>query len=191
MLPAGIGKIRFQDTCAEAKRFFADNAREIESEDQYKELVKPKREGLLRLGKGRIKELVKVIKEFVNLKKKDLPRMEKAACGKLLEVDVADPALDPVQVKGTRSTSVLFDACKLAKELKRLDRRKRWTVISAVWVEMLCYAASHCSSDAHAKQLSQGGELLTHVWLLMAHVGIAEQYRIEGGSASAKLLVEY
>ncbi|CAL9135832.1 unnamed protein product, partial [Musa textilis] len=172
LLPAGIGKIRFQDTCAEAKRFFTDNAREIESEDQYKEPVKPKREDLLRLGKGRIKELVKVIKQFVNLKKKDLPRMEKAACGKLLEVDVADPALDPVQVKGTRSTSVLFDACKLAKELNRLGRRKRWTVISAVWVEMLCYAASHCSSDAHAKQLSQGGELLTHVWLLMAHVGI-------------------
>ncbi|THU46992.1 hypothetical protein C4D60_Mb09t10800 [Musa balbisiana] len=171
LLPAGIGKIRFQDTCAEAKRFFADNAREIESEDQYKEA-----------------SLLKVIKELVKPKREDLPRMEKAACRKLLEV--LDPLLDPVQVKGTRSTSVLFDACKLAKAIDELETSRGWIVISAVWVEMLCYAASHCSSDAHAKQLSQGGELLTHVWLLMGHMGIAEQYRIEGGSASMKLLVD-
>nr|XP_009417393.1 PREDICTED: uncharacterized protein LOC103997789 [Musa acuminata subsp. malaccensis] len=65
-----------------------------------------------------------------------------------------------------------------------------WIVISAVWVEMLCHAASSCNSYAHAKQLSQGGELLTLVWLLMAHMGIAEQYRIEGGDARAKFVVE-
>ncbi|CAL9166813.1 unnamed protein product, partial [Musa hybrid cultivar] len=171
LLPAGIGKIRFQDTCAEAKRFFTDNAREIESEDQFKEA-----------------SLLKVIKELVKPKREDPPRMEKAACRKLLEV--LDHELEPVEVKGTRSTSVLFNACKLANDLNELETSRRWIVISAVWVEMLCYAASHCSSDAHVKQLSQGGELLTHVWLLTAHMGIAEQYRIEGGSASVKLLVE-
>ncbi|CAL9135834.1 unnamed protein product, partial [Musa textilis] len=199
LLPAGIGKIRFHDTCAEAKRFFTDNAREIESEDQYKEasllkvikeLVKPKREDLSRSAKGRIKELVKVIKEFVYPKKKDLPRLEKAACDKLRQVAVADPELEPVEVKGDRSKSVLFEACKLAKKLNELEEDKRWSVISAVWAEMLCYAASNCNSYAHAKQLSQGGELLTHVWLLMAHMGIGEQYRIEAGHARAKLLVE-
>ncbi|CAL9778700.1 unnamed protein product, partial [Musa acuminata subsp. burmannicoides] len=159
LLPAGIGKIRFQDTCAEAKRFFTDNAREIESEDQYKEA-----------------SLLKVIKELVKPKREGLTRMEKAACEKLLEV--LDHELEPVEVKGTRSTSVLFDACKLANYLNKLETSRRWIVISAVWVEMMCYAASHCSSNAHVKQLSQGGELLTHVWLLMGHMGIAEQYRI-------------
>ncbi|XP_065025165.1 uncharacterized protein LOC135650026 [Musa acuminata AAA Group] len=171
LLPAGIGKIRFQDTCAEAKRFFTDNAREIESEDQYKEA-----------------SLLKVIKELVKPKREDLPPMEKAACRKLLEV--LDPLLDPVQVKGTRSTSVLFDACKLVDDLNKSKMSRPWIVISAVWVEMLCHAASSCNSYAHAKQLSQGGELLTHVWLLMAHMGIAEQYRIEGGDARAKFVVE-
>ncbi|CAD5167380.1 unnamed protein product, partial [Musa acuminata subsp. malaccensis] len=144
LLPAGIGKIRFQDTCAEAKRFFTDNAREIESEDQYKEA-----------------SLLKVIKALVKPKREDLPPMEKAACRKLLEV--LDPELKPVEVKGDRSKSVLFDACKLANDLNELETSRRWIVISAVWVEMLCYAASNCSSDAHFKQLSQGGELLTHV----------------------------
>ncbi|CAL9166814.1 unnamed protein product [Musa hybrid cultivar] len=173
LLPAGIGKIRFQDTCAEAKRFFTDNARAIESEDQCKEA-----------------SWLKVTKKLVNPKKKDLPRLENAACEKLLEVAKSDPELKPVEVKGDRSKSVLFDACKLAKDLNELETSRRWIVISAVWVEMLCYAASNCNSYSHAKQLSQGGELLTHVWLLMAHMGIGEQYRIEAGHARAKLLVD-
>ncbi|RWW32184.1 hypothetical protein GW17_00003155 [Ensete ventricosum] len=45
--------------------------------------------------------------------------------------------------------------------------KKKWTIISGVWVEMLCFAAGTCNQYFHAKQLSQGGELLTHAWLLM------------------------
>lgn len=39
-------------------------------------------------------------------------------------------------------------------------------VIFRVWMEMLCYAAHHCSRDSHARQLNNGGEFLTVVWLL-------------------------
>ncbi|KAK7853993.1 hypothetical protein CFP56_033776 [Quercus suber] len=35
---------------------------------------------------------------------------------------------------------------------------------------MLGYAASHCQWNQHAQQLTQGGELLTHVWLLIWHI---------------------
>ncbi|PUZ50387.1 hypothetical protein GQ55_6G055000 [Panicum hallii var. hallii] len=41
--------------------------------------------------------------------------------------------------------------------------------ILGVWVEMLCYAASYCDRESHARELSNGsGEFATIVWLLRA-----------------------
>ncbi|CAO2197278.1 unnamed protein product [Urochloa humidicola] len=144
MLTAGIGQIRFGDTCAEAKNFFdrADMAAHLDV---------------------------------------------RAAARMVLGVNAE---IAPRDVKGDRSKSVLFDACRLAKSLLELQPHKRWRVVRVVWVEMLCYAANKCRSNFHAKQLSGGGELLTVVWFLMAHLGVGEQYRIEAGHARAKLIVE-
>ena len=50
-----------------------------------------------------------------------------------------------------------------------MEKENRWHIISSVWVEMLCYAASNCPMDYHAEQLRRGGGLITHVWLLLAH----------------------
>ncbi|KAF8392018.1 hypothetical protein HHK36_022358 [Tetracentron sinense] len=92
----------------------------------------------------------------------------------------------PSEVKGDRSKSVLFDACRLAKLLQSLGEDK-WETMSHVWVEMLFYAASQCRGNYHAQQLRRGGELLTHVWLLMAHLGITQQIQISKGNVRAKL----
>ncbi|XP_075658693.1 uncharacterized protein LOC142628492 [Castanea sativa] len=83
--------------------------------------------------------------------------------------------LKPVQVKGNRSKSVLFDASMLAKEMNKLDTEK-WKVTSKVWVELMSYAASRSRGNAHIQQLSKGGELLTFVWLLMAQFGLREAW---------------
>ncbi|CAL5414100.1 unnamed protein product [Camellia sinensis] len=97
------------------------------------------------------------------------------ACTELLQVNTK---VMPSEVKGDRSKSVLFDACRLAKTLQNLETERQWKVVSHVWVEMMSYASTHCRWQYHAKQLTKGGELLIHVSLLMAHLGISEQFQI-------------
>ncbi|KAF7849054.1 hypothetical protein BT93_L1293 [Corymbia citriodora subsp. variegata] len=109
----------------------------------------------------------------------------KDACNKILEVDTS---VKPVDVKGDRSKSVLFDGSILAKQLKNLKKDK-WKIMSRVWVELLSYAASHCRAETHAQLLSKGGELVTFVWLLMAHLGIGQKFQINERHARAKLIV--
>ncbi|GAU16964.1 hypothetical protein TSUD_37220 [Trifolium subterraneum] len=124
------------------------------------------------------------------LKERKYIKERSQVCKMILRVNTAIP---PSEVKGDRSKSVLFDACRLAKALQSLEteehwsKERKWKMISNVWVEMLCHAASQCRGLNHAKQLSQGGELLTHVWLLMAHLGITEQFQISKGHVRAKL----
>ncbi|ESQ39682.1 hypothetical protein EUTSA_v10000780mg [Eutrema salsugineum] len=96
--------------------------------------------------------------------------------------------VEPMDVKGDRSKSVLFDASVLAKELEK-GGDNMWEVVSKVWVELLCFAATHCDSKEHASQLSKGGELINFVWLLMAHFGLGDQFQINRDDARAKLIV--
>ncbi|KAI5563099.1 hypothetical protein BDE02_15G094400 [Populus trichocarpa] len=82
--------------------------------------------------------------------------------------------------------SVVIGGEKLANQLLRLES-KRWEMINEVWIEMLAYAAAHCPWKEHTHQLTRGGELLTHVSLLMLHLGLSEQYefkRFDDGEVS-------
>ncbi|KAK4591348.1 hypothetical protein RGQ29_021523 [Quercus rubra] len=109
------------------------------------------------------------------------------ASKKLLAVNTDIP---PSVVKGDRSKSVLFDGCRLAKSLQCLEIDKKWELVSDVWIEMMCYAATKCRWNHHAQQLCRGGEFFTHVWLLMAHLGITEQLQISEGHARAMLVIQ-
>ncbi|KAM3339551.1 hypothetical protein P3S68_029420 [Capsicum galapagoense] len=70
-------------------------------------------------------------------------------------------AVKPVQVKGDRSKSVVFDGRRLAKELDELLGHgiDKWELISKVWVEMLSHAAINCKANNHCKQLSKEDSL--------------------------------
>jgi hypothetical protein len=46
--------------------------------------------------------------------------------------------------------------------------------IREMWMRLLLYAASKCSGELHARQLGNGCELLTFVWLLMLHHGLGD-----------------
>ncbi|EXC33640.1 hypothetical protein L484_013837 [Morus notabilis] len=97
------------------------------------------------------------------------------ACEKIISVKTK---LRASAVKGSsKSKSVLFDTCILAKQLQRLE--KWWEVMDRMWVELLSYAAVNCRSIVHAQQPSKGGELLTFTWLLMNHMGLGFHFSEE------------
>jgi hypothetical protein len=74
------------------------------------------------------------------------------------------------------SKSVVPGVERLARQLLLLGPKKRWGIIKEVWVEMVAYAAAQCPWKEHTHQLRRGGELLTHVSLLMLHLGLSAQY---------------
>ncbi|XP_039165570.1 uncharacterized protein LOC104439142 [Eucalyptus grandis] len=79
------------------------------------------------------------------------------------EEKVLEPSLDDI----VKEWHVLRDAQELAAMLK--DKNYKWQIISSIWVEMLCHAAYRCQVYHHENLLRQGGELITHVWLLLMH----------------------
>ncbi|KAL4579104.1 hypothetical protein LXL04_015239 [Taraxacum kok-saghyz] len=110
------------------------------------------------------------------------------ACTKLLEVRCEE--LLPSVVKGDQSKSVLFDGCRLALALRKIkSREKMWKVMSEVWIEILAFAAADCRVFYHSQQLGRGGEFLTHVWLLMAHLGMTDHFQVSHGHARARFNV--
>ena len=167
MLPMGIGMIRFQDTCAEITHFFEAHKSTEDKPDIDKSLNTSWGMSCIQTGKS---------------------TLDKSQHEKLLNMI---PQVPPSEVERERSKSVLFDACRIASELQAIsDKKQKWEMISNVWVEMLAYAACHCRGYHHAQQLRRGGELLTHVWLLMAHFGINEQFQTSQGHARAKLVAK-
>ncbi|GLT30096.1 hypothetical protein SLA2020_049170 [Shorea laevis] len=101
------------------------------------------------------------------------PKQLKRACEHILSMNTNT-------VKEVPSQSVLFDAVNLANKLKTLQQENGvdiWKLVSKVWMEMLSCAAYHCSSHERAQQLSRGGELISFVWILMAHFGLGGRFQ--------------
>jgi hypothetical protein len=109
---------------------------------------------------------------------------KKSVCEEILEVKTK---FRPVAVKGNKSKSLLFDACRLAQDLSELKINK-WKLMSRVWVELMSYAAINCRPNVHAQQPSRGGELLTFIWLLMNHLGLGTQFYEQERQAGTKMV---
>ncbi|XP_022772059.1 uncharacterized protein LOC111314701 [Durio zibethinus] len=87
------------------------------------------------------------------------PNEDKKACEEILSVNTD---YEPVTVKGNRSKSVLF--------------------------ELVSYESNHCKASTLAKEVSNGRELISAFWLLMAHYGTGAQFRTTKGHAGETYL---
>ncbi|CAN6223136.1 unnamed protein product [Urochloa humidicola] len=68
-------------------------------------------------------------------------------------------------------------ACPFYPVQKEPDLRASLEDIKEIWTRLLVYAAGKCGGELHARQLGEGGELLSSVWLLMLHHGIGDAAR--------------
>ncbi|GMY38088.1 hypothetical protein FCV25MIE_33332, partial [Fagus crenata] len=84
-----------------------------------------------------------------------------------------------VTARENRAYFVIFHACKLVSILEtHKEKFNMWNVLFAFWIEILAHAAIQCKGRHHAQQLRRGGELITHIWLLMAHLGLTDHFQI-------------
>ncbi|XP_056159018.1 uncharacterized protein LOC115691551 [Syzygium oleosum] len=220
MLPTGIGRIKFQETYVEAMKFFNEfrklnKPKPIASEDtdqkagfcaspgqHIKNLMKPKPKPIASEDTdhkaGFCASPWQHIKNFfyrMSSKRQHIKNLMKRKFDLTIAYnelrDQVKTNLNLTVSKGDRSKYVLFHGCQLASQLDKIEKQEdKWKLISEVWVEMLCYAASNCKGSYHAQQLRRGGELLTHVWLMMAHFGLTNHFQIPHTPAIAELIMQ-
>ncbi|XBI04664.1 hypothetical protein VPH35_132919 [Triticum aestivum] len=92
--------------------------------------------------------------------------------------DSADAAGKVVLGKANTLVGLLLDL-----KLGALGVTYKMVIIGKVWTEMLCYAATNASDGFHARQLSNGGEFLTHILLLIKYALAAAKAAEEEASA--------
>ncbi|XP_058072637.1 uncharacterized protein LOC131221393 isoform X2 [Magnolia sinica] len=51
----------------------------------------------------------------------------------------------------------------------------RWKLLAEFWVELMLFLAPSDNAMAHAENLANGGEFITHLWALLTHAGIIER----------------
>ncbi|XP_071688840.1 uncharacterized protein [Rutidosis leptorrhynchoides] len=160
---AGSGEIWFRHTCDEARRIFEDGGKSI----------KPKKLQNIFQGAGDIEFDLKKINACIEILNKS-EEIEKAGSYSFRD-----------------KMSLLFHGSMIAKDVMEIEKKEpklnKWCIISKVWVELLCYGASHSRATAQAAQVSKGGELITIVWLLMTHFGLGYNFQIMEGQAGVRV----
>lgn len=56
-----------------------------------------------------------------------------------------------------------------------IEEEERWKVLGEFWAEYILYLASSNNVQAHKEHLASGGEFITHLWVLLYHVGILDR----------------
>jgi hypothetical protein len=80
-----------------------------------------------------------------------------------------EPSLAGDDVGINSEPSLVARVASVSEELLKteLAAADRWEMMAAIWVEMLCYIARNSDYGFHAKQLTAGGEFLTHAKMVV------------------------
>ncbi|KAF8732332.1 hypothetical protein HU200_016317 [Digitaria exilis] len=72
---------------------------------------------------------------------------------------------------------VLKNGVRLGKQLVELveGEETSWEMLSGFWAEMILYIAPSKNLIGHSNAIARGGELITLLWALLFHVGIASR----------------
>nr|CAB3451874.1 unnamed protein product [Digitaria exilis] len=72
---------------------------------------------------------------------------------------------------------VLRNGVRLGKQLVELveGEETSWEMLSGFWAEMILYIAPSKNLIGHSNAIARGGELITLLWALLFHVGIASR----------------
>ncbi|XBI82309.1 hypothetical protein VPH35_091028 [Triticum aestivum] len=69
--------------------------------------------------------------------------------------------------------SIFMRGMKLGKQLEgTLSSVVQWKILADFWAEKILYVAPSDNVKGHMELLAKGGELLTHIWVLLTHAGI-------------------
>ncbi|PWA34466.1 hypothetical protein CTI12_AA618890 [Artemisia annua] len=114
--------------------------------------------------------------------------------GKILEKACEEIKESSPNLIGYKQNSLLSEGCSLAELFMSIKEKSdpdhnsnKWVIISKVWLEMLCYVAVRSRPDIQITQMNKGCDLITIVWLLMAHFGFSEQFDSVGKDPDALL----
>ncbi|KAI4982405.1 hypothetical protein ZWY2020_022897 [Hordeum vulgare] len=95
---------------------------------------------------------------------------------------VTNPSMLPLSISATatldhfQEPERLKHVTKLMEDFELEATKETLEEIARLWVRLLLYTAGKSKAEMHAAQLSEGGELITFAWLLMAHRGIGDYH---------------
>ncbi|KAI4303827.1 hypothetical protein MLD38_039416 [Melastoma candidum] len=76
---------------------------------------------------------------------------------------------------------IILRGARLGKQLLELENRREdvWHHLAGFWSEMTLWAATSGEQRAHLEKLANGGEFITHLWVLLQHADVPRQVLLE------------